>query len=74
MPHCLKINMFQLIPSHNHNYKKVKIFYLYRVINMRNYTIYNVGMLLCCAYCKKVRLIYSQRKLSADEARTLTRR
>ena len=39
MTHCLKINMFQLIPSRNHNYKKVKIFYLYRVINMRNYTI-----------------------------------
>ena len=39
MTHCLKINMFQLIPSHNHYYKKVKIYYLYRVINMRNYTI-----------------------------------
>ena len=32
-------------------------------------TALNVGMILRCAYRKKTRLIYSQRKLSADEAR-----
>ena len=48
MTHCLKINMFQLILSHNHNYKKVKIFYLYRVINMRNYTIKWLSIVNTC--------------------------
>ena len=32
-----------------------------------------MGIFLRCAYCKKARLIYSQRKLNEDEARTLKR-